>query len=155
MAAKGPRHIGALFLRDGLELRIIPKLEIRRVVYLLCHAAGLASSDDRLVDLDDDAPIDVALAEAFTTPLSGPCAADRGAPYFTREDDLAEVRGRSTPTDSASATASLSPLLLLTTTTGLTSPRTNSSSGAAIQLQRLPSLSGDLLRRLRRLVTSL
>ena len=59
--------VGTLDLGDGLTVRVNPKLEIRRVVYLLCHAAGLASWDDHLVDLDEDAPIDLALAEAFAT----------------------------------------------------------------------------------------
>jgi hypothetical protein len=49
---------------------------VRRLVDLLCHAAGLATWDERLVELDDNSPIDVALAQAFAMQRSAISGAD-------------------------------------------------------------------------------
>jgi 5-methylcytosine-specific restriction enzyme subunit McrC len=72
--------IGTLPIGDDLLLRVTPKVSIRRVVYLLCHAAGLATWDDTLVDLDAESAIDLAIAHAFVTaaeraPRRGPRSA--------------------------------------------------------------------------------
>ena len=147
--------IGTLDLGDGLTVRVSPKLEIRRVVYLLCHAAGLASWDDHLVELDEDAPIDLALAEAFATAAERTLSRGPRSSYFTKDDDLAEVRGRIDANRQRLRYGLPLPISVTYDEYGSDIPENQLILGGALQLQRLPSLTEELRRRLRRLVTSL
>jgi 5-methylcytosine-specific restriction enzyme subunit McrC len=147
--------VGALDLGEGLILRVLPKLEVRRVIYLLCHAAGLATWDDHLVDLDDDADIDVAVVEAFTTAAERTLRRGPRSSYYTLEDDLAEVRGRVDANRQRLRYGLPLPISVTFDEYGFDIPENQLVLGAALQLQRLPALPGALRRRLRRLVTSL
>jgi 5-methylcytosine-specific restriction enzyme subunit McrC len=147
--------IGAVDLGDGLILRVLPKLEVRRVVYLLCHAAGLATWDEHLVDLDDDASVDLALTEAFTTAAERTLRRGPLSSYYTLEDDLAEVRGRVDANRQRLRYGLPLPIAVTYDEYGLDIPENQLVLGAALQLLRLPSIPGALRRRLRRLVTSL
>jgi 5-methylcytosine-specific restriction enzyme subunit McrC len=142
-------------LGDELTLRINPKLEVRRVIYLLCHAAGLATWDDRLVTLDDDAPIDVAIAEAFATAAERSLRLGPRSGYYTIEDDLPEVRGRVDANRQRHHYGLPLPLSVTYDEYGIDIPENQLLLGATIQLQRLPEISGTLHRRLRRLATCL
>jgi 5-methylcytosine-specific restriction enzyme subunit McrC len=147
--------IGSVMIDDELNLRIIPKLEIRRVVYLLCHAVRLATWDDRLVDLDDEATIDVAVAEAFTTAAERALRRGPRSSYFTKEEDLMEVRGRIDANQQRLRYGLLLPISVSYDDYGPDISENQLILGAVLQLQRLPTLSGTLRRRLRRLGASL
>jgi 5-methylcytosine-specific restriction enzyme subunit McrC len=147
--------VGAIDLGEDLTLRVVPKLEVRRVVYLLCHAAGLATWDEHLVHLDDDAAIDLALAEAFTTATERTLRRGPRSSYFSREDDLAEVRGRVDANRQRLRYGLPLPVSVNYDEYGPDIPENQLILGAALQLQRLPALPGALRRRLRRIATCL
>lgn len=147
--------VGSVNLRDGLIVRVLPKLEIRRVVYLLCHAEGLATWDERIIDVDDDATIDQALAEAFATAAERTLRRGPRSSYFTQEEDLTEVRGRMDANRQRLRYGLPLPISVIFDEYGPDIAENRLILGAAMQLQRLPDLSATLRRRLRRLVTSL
>jgi 5-methylcytosine-specific restriction enzyme subunit McrC len=152
---KAGHIVGVLDLGAGLTLRIRPKLPVRRVVYLLCYAAGLARWDERLVDLDDDAPIDVALAEAFASASERTLRRGPHSAYFTVDDDLAEIRGRVDANRQRLRYGLPMPVSVTYDEYGVDIPENQLLLGAAIQLQRLSALSGLLRRRLRRIAVAL
>ena len=152
---KAGHIVGAIDLGDGLALRILPKLGVRRVIYLLCHAAGLATWDERLVELDDDAPIDIALAAAFATAAERSLRRGPLNAYYTVEDDLTEVRGRVDANRQRLRYGLPLPVSVTYDEYGVDIPENQLLLGAAIQLQRLAAIPGSLRRRLRRLASTL
>lgn len=150
------RHIvGVVDLGAGLTVRIRPKLPVRRVVYLLCYAAGLAHWDERLVDLDDDTPIDVALAEAFASVTERTLRRGPHSAYFNVDDDLAEIRGRVDANRQRLRYGLPVPVSVTYDEYGVDVLENQLMLAAAIRLQRLSALSGLLRRRLRRIAVAL
>lgn len=143
--------VGALRVGSDLELRVSPKLPVRRVVYLLAHAAGLASWDDRLLSLDDDATIDVALATAFTVAAERALSRGPGSGYFTVEAELQMVRGRLDSNRQRRRFGFPLPVATVYDEYGTDIAENQLLAGAILLLERLPSISVHLRRRLRRL----
>ena len=147
--------VGALQLVEGLELRVIPKVPVRRVIYLLAHAAGLATWDERLLQLHEDTTIDVALAEAFTVAAERALRQGPHSAYYTVQADLQELRGRLNANEQRRRFGLPVPIAVIYDDYGTDIAENQLLAGAALQLQRLPGLPADLHRRLRRISRSL
>jgi 5-methylcytosine-specific restriction enzyme subunit McrC len=147
--------VGAVTIGDDLRLRIAPKIQIRRVVYLLCHAAGLATWDEHLIDLDDTDPIDSAVAHAFVTAAERVLKRGPRSAYYNVDDDLTEIRGRVDANRQRLRYGFPLPVAVTYDEYGVDTTENQLLAGAAMQLQRLPDLSTALYPRLRRLRTSL
>ena len=147
--------VGALRLGEDLELRINPKLPIRRVVYLLAHAAGLATWDESLLDLNDDAPLDVAIAAALLALSERALRRGPHSGYYEIAEDLSEVRGRLDTNEQRRRLGLPLPISVIFDEYGTDIPENQLLLGAFKILQRLASLPLDLRQRLRRLGASL
>jgi 5-methylcytosine-specific restriction enzyme subunit McrC len=147
--------IGVLRVRDDLEIRVRPKLPVRRVIYLLAHAVGLAVWDERIIDLDDDAEIDLALASAFAN--AAELALQRGprSDYFTVDDALYLVRGRLNTNEQRRRFGCPLPVSVTYDEYGPDILENQLLLGAANVLRRLASPPPTLRRRLRRVVVTL
>jgi 5-methylcytosine-specific restriction enzyme subunit McrC len=86
-------RVGVLRI-DDLEVRVKPKLPIRRVIYLLAHAVGLATWDEELLGLERHDRLDTALAAAFIAATNRALRFGPRSAYYNVEDDLWELRGR-------------------------------------------------------------
>jgi len=147
--------VGNLRVLEDLQLRVRPKLPVRRVIYLLAHAAGLAAWDDRILDVQDEDPLDVAVAAAFTYASERSLARGAHSSYYAVEAALNEVRGRLDVADQQRRFGFPIPVSVRYDEYGIDVLENQLVLGAASRVQRLPGLSLDVRRRLRRIVAAL
>lgn len=91
---RGNSRVGVLRLDDGLELRVLPRLEIPKLLFLLSYAADAAGWRDVGPDYEADVDVFAAVASAFVAHAERATSPAPIRGYRTVEESAVVVRGR-------------------------------------------------------------